>query len=157
MPNQAIILLAEDREDDILLIRKSFKNSFITNPLHVVRDGEEAIEYLSGEGRYANRAEYPLPALLLLDLKMPRKDGFEVLQWIRQQPDLSKLPVVVLTSSENVHDVNAAYRAGANSFLVKPMEFEDFKAMSVFLSNYWLLLNKAPDTARPLRHREKKS
>jgi CheY-like chemotaxis protein len=154
MANQAIILLAEDREDDIVLIRKAFKNAFVTNPLQVVRDGEAVIEYLNGEGKYANRAEYPLPALLLLDLKMPFKDGFEVLRWIRQQPGLNMLPVVVLTSSDNMHDVNAAYKAGANSFLVKPTEFQDFKAMTNFLTQYWLELNKGPDTARLPRLQE---
>jgi CheY-like chemotaxis protein len=156
MPDQAVILLAEDREDDILLVRRSFRKSFITNPLQVVKDGEEAIEYLSGEGRYANRAEYPLPALMLLDLKMPRKDGFEVIKWIRQQPGLRELPIVVLTSSENMRDVNTAYKLGANSFLVKPMEFEDFQAMTNFLSQYWLRLNKSPETSRLPRVREKR-
>ena len=157
MADRAVILLAEDRDDDILLVRRSLTKSFITNPLQVVRDGEEAIEYLSGEGKYANRAEFPLPALLLLDLKMPRKDGFEVIKWIRAQPGLNTLPIVVLTSSENMRDVNTAYKLGANSFLVKPMEFEDFKAMTNFLSQYWLRLNKSPDTARsPRFQREKK-
>jgi CheY-like chemotaxis protein len=148
MPDRAVILLAEDREDDVALVRRSLAKLFIANPLQVVRDGEEAIEYLCGEGKYANRAEYPLPALMLLDLKMPRKDGFEVLKWVRQQPGLSELPIVVLTSSENMRDVNAAYKLGANSFLVKPMEFEDFKAMTNFLSTYWLRLNKGPEIDR---------
>src|SRR5258705_8683596 len=116
MPDQAVILLAEDREDDIALIRKAFARAYVLNPLQVVRDGEEAIAYLSGEGKYSNRAEYPLPDLLLLDLKMPRIDGFEVLKWIREQPGLSALRVVVLTSSEDIRDVNVAYRLGANSF-----------------------------------------
>src|SRR5688572_26902506 len=108
MTDQAVILLAEDRDDDVVLVRRSFAKAFITNPLQVVRNGEEAIEYLSGEGQYANRAEYPLPALVLLDLKMPGKDGFEVIKWIRQQPGLNTLPIVVLTSSENMRDVNTA-------------------------------------------------
>ena len=156
MLDQAVILLAEDREDDILLVLRTLRKAFITNPLQVVRDGDEAIEYLSGEGKYANRAEYPLPALMLLDLKMPRKDGFEVIQWVRQQPGLSALPIVVLTSSENMRDVNTAYKLGANSFLVKPMEFNDFQAMTNFLSQYWLRLNKQPETVRSPRVREKK-
>src|SRR5881275_3003138 len=100
MPDQAVILLAEDREDDISLIRKAFAKAYIQNPLHVVRDGEEAIAYLQGEGRYANRDEFPLPALMLLDLKMPKRNGFEVLKWIRQQPGLRTLRVIVLTNSE---------------------------------------------------------
>jgi CheY-like chemotaxis protein len=151
MPDQAVILLAEDREDDIALIRKAFAKAYVQNPLHVVRDGEEAIAYLQGEGRYFNRDEYPLPDLLLLDLKMPRMDGFDVLKWIRQQPGLNSLRVVVLTSSEDIRDVNVAYKLGANSFMVKPMDFEDVVHMSQFLSKYWLQLSKAPDTFRPPR------
>src|SRR5229473_2661647 len=85
---EAVILLAEDREDEVLLLRHAFAKAGFLNPLQVVPNGEEAIHYLQGEGKYANRDEYPLPALVLLDLKMPRKDGFEVLQWIRQQPGL---------------------------------------------------------------------
>src|SRR5215470_13170805 len=109
MPDQSVILLAEDREDDILLVRRSFARAYISNPLQVVRDGVEVISYLEGEGKFANRDEYPLPDLLLLDLKMPRMDGFEVLKWIRTQAGLSTLRVVVLTSSERIRDVNIAY------------------------------------------------
>src|SRR5437879_6114874 len=121
MSEYALILIAEDREDDIFVIRRAFEKAHLLNPLQVVRDGEEAIAYLKGEGKFANRGEYPLPELLLLDLKMPRIDGFEVLRWIRQQPGLNALRVVVLTSSEDIRDVNQAYRLGANSFLVKPL------------------------------------
>src|SRR5437879_1980484 len=99
MPDLSLILLVEDKEDDIFLIRRAFEKGGILNPLHVVRDGDEAIEYLAGEGKYNNRAEYPLPQLMLLDLKMPGTDGFEVLHWVRQQPGLSSLVIVVLTSS----------------------------------------------------------
>src|ERR1051325_11431606 len=102
MPDNSVILLAEDREDDVLLIRRAFKKAHLLNPLHVVHDGEEAIAYLKGEGQYANRAEYPLPALLLLDLKMPRRDGFDVLTWIRQEPGLSALRVVVRSEERRV-------------------------------------------------------
>ena len=151
MPDQSVILLAEDREDDILLIRKSFARAYITNPLQVVRDGEELIAYLEGEGKYANRDEYPLPDLLLLDLKMPRKDGFEVLAWIRKHPTLRSLPVVVLTSSENMRDVNNAYQLGANSFLVKPMDFDNFIEMSRFIGGFWLQMNRAPESSRTPR------
>src|SRR6185436_1684427 len=91
MPDEAVILLAEDREDDVLLVRKAFERGAINNPLQVARDGEEAMAYLSGEGNYSNRAEYPLPDLLLLDLKMPRVDGFDVIRWIRRQPQFSSL------------------------------------------------------------------
>src|SRR5438874_8305913 len=99
MPDQAVILLVEDREDDITLIRRAFERAKIPNPLQVVRDGSEAISYLAGERKFSNRAEYHLPALVLLDLKMPGVDGFEVLRWLRLQPELRSLLVVVLTSS----------------------------------------------------------
>ncbi len=151
MPDLAVILLADDLEDDVLLIRRAFKKGNIHNPVHVVSDGEEAIAYLKGEGKYANRDEYPLPDLMLLDLQMPHKDGFEVLRWIRQQPGLAALRVVVLTSSEDLRDVNEAYRLGANSFLVKPLEFENFVETSMFLKHYWLVMNKSPDTSRAAR------
>ena len=150
MPDQAVILLAEDREDDILLIRKAFKAGFITNPVFVVRDGEETIAYFEGVGKFSNRAEYPLPDLLLLDLKMPKIDGFEVLKWLRRQPGLVGLPVVVLTSSENMRDVRTAYQLGANSFIVKPMEFENVIELSKNLRNYWLRSNITPPSFRDL-------
>jgi len=138
MRGRSHILLAEDRDDDILLIRRAFARAYVSNPLQIVRDGEGAIAYLKGEGQYANRVEYPMPDLLLLDLKMPRVDGFEVLKWIRQQPDLSSLRVIVLTASESIRDVNIAYRLGANSYLVKPLDFQHFVEMNSFLNGYWL-------------------
>lgn len=153
MPDQAVILLAEDREDDILLIRKAFQKGGISNPFFVVRDGEEVVAYLKGDGKFYNRAEYPLPSLLLLDLKMPRMDGFEVLKWIRTQPGLSALRVVVLTSSERIRDVNVAYNLGANSFLVKPMDFEHVLELTKILKEYWLRLDKPPETFREPRNK----
>src|SRR5687768_4667513 len=101
-----VIMLAEDDENDIALFKRAFKQADIKNPLQIVRDGEEAIAYLAGEGKFADRAEYPLPALLLLDLKMPRKSGFQVLQWVRQHPTLKTLRVLVLTTSSDMRDVN---------------------------------------------------
>ena len=149
MSEQAVILLVEDREDDVLLIRKAFDRASVNNPLYVVRTGEEAISYLEGVGAYANRAEYPLPDLLLLDLKLPGSDGFDVLRWVRQQPGLSALRVVVLTSSDHIRDVNQAYRLGANSFMVKPMDFQNYIELSKALQGYWLNLSKTPETFRP--------
>jgi len=140
--------LAEDREDDIFLIRRAFQKAGIVNPLFVVRDGEQAIAYLEGGGRYSNRAEFPLPELLLLDLKMPRMDGFEVLKWIRQQSGLSSLRVIVLTSSDAIRDVNVAYNLGANSFMVKPMDFENVVELSKSIQDYWLRKSKSPESCR---------
>ncbi len=135
------ILLAEDREEDIILIQKSFKKAGIGNPLFIVRDGEEAINYLSGTGRFADRAQYPFPALFLLDLKMPATDGFDVLRWISTQPDLKSLRVIVLTSSESIRDVDMAYKLGASSFLVKPMDFCGTIDVVKNMAHYWLGMN----------------
>src|SRR5688572_19123312 len=149
MPESAVILLAEDREDDIILIRQAFARAHIPNPLYVVQDGEEAILYLEGKGKFSNRAEYPLPDLFLLDLKMPGIDGFQVLTWIRQQPGLAALRVLVLTSSNEMRDVNQAYNLGANSFLVKPHDFEDFVQLSKLMQDFWLRASESPQTSRP--------
>jgi len=146
--------LVEDRDDDIALIREAFAKAYVPNPLQVVRNGEEAIAYLEGEGKYGNRAEYPLPELMLLDLKMPRIDGFDVLRWVRRQPSLASLRIVVLTCSESIRDVNLAYQLGANSFMVKPMDFKDVIHMSKFLTSYWLDMSKSPETSRSGKRRD---
>ena len=130
MSEQAVILLVEDREDDVLLIRKAFDRASVNNPLYVVRTGEEAISYLEGVGAYANRAEYPLPDLLLLDLKLPGSDGFDVLRWVRQQPGLSALRVVVLTSSDHPNDRERAMQLGATRFEVKTGHYTDYERLA---------------------------
>jgi CheY-like chemotaxis protein len=132
------ILLAEDDENDVLMFRRASGKANFNNPIHVVSDGEEVISYLSGAGAYANRRRYPTPGLLLLDLKMPGKSGFEVLQWIRGQAHLALLQVVVLSSSEQIQDINRAYALGANSFLVKPVFFSEFVGMLEALHSYCL-------------------
>jgi CheY-like chemotaxis protein len=136
----ALILLVEDRQDDVLLMLQSFDRAGITNPIHVVPDGEEAIQYLGGTGKYSDKT-CPLPELVLLDLKLPKSDGFEVLQWIRTNSRLNGLRVVVLTSSDDIRDVNLAYSLGANSFLVKPMDFSRLIELSSFISDTWLSTN----------------
>ena len=152
MSEHSVILLAEDEEDYVLLIQRAFSQANIPNPLHVVWNGQEAIAYLKGEGKYSNRDEYPLPDLLLLDLKMPRVNGFEVLQWIRSQPGLAPLRVLVLTCSDQIRDVNEAYKLGANSFLVKPLDFQDFAQLSRLIQEFWLKASKTPETFRPPRN-----
>jgi CheY-like chemotaxis protein len=148
MQDPAVILVADDSEDDLLLIRRAFQKADISNPLHTVQSGEEAIAYLSGEAQYSNRAEYPLPDLFLLDLNMPGTDGFDVLRWIRLHPGLQPLRIVVLTSSDHIRDVNQAYVLGANSFMLKPMDFQDFVELSRVLHDHWLCKSKAPETSR---------
>ncbi|HTL58510.1 MAG TPA: response regulator [Candidatus Limnocylindrales bacterium] len=123
------ILIVEDDQNDVLLIRRTLGTSGIPNPRHFVESGEVAIDYLLGANAYSDRKRYPLPALILLDLKLPGIDGFKVLQWIRGNRVFRDLRVVVLTSSNAIRDVNKAYRLGANSFLVKPLEFENASAL----------------------------
>ena len=153
MSDTAVILIVEDREDDILLMRKAFDKASLPNPITIVRDGEEALAYLSGEGKYASRDEYPLPALILLDLKLPRMDGFEVLTWIRKQDGIRPLPVVVLTSSNQLRDVNRAYELGANSFFVKEFDFQSSVDLTRLLQRYWLNKALKTETSRPDRKR----
>jgi CheY-like chemotaxis protein len=143
--------LVEDTPNDVLLVRRAFQKAKIPNPLQVVSTGEEAILYLRGDGPYANRDEFPLPALVLLDLKLPLKDGFEVLRWIRAQPIMRALRVVVLTSSERFEDLDRACRLGANSILVKPQEFSRLVEVMAALKGYWMSLSAIPLVSRPPR------
>ena len=149
LPEQLVILVVEDREDDVLLIKRAFQQAGIKNPVCFLRDGEDAKAYLEGKGKYCQRDEYPLPDLILLDLKMPKVDGFELLEWIRAQPTLRGLRIVVLTSSEEIYDVNKAYEMGANSFLVKPFEFENYAAMMRTLNAFWMKHSLPPQLQRP--------
>ncbi len=139
------LLLVEDDPNDVMLFRRAKDKSNLANPLQVVEDGEAAVAYLSGQGIYADRNLYPLPALVLLDLKLPRKSGLEVLAWLRQQPGINRLPVVVLTSSKESVDVGRAYDLGANSYLVKPVAFDKLLEMVKALGLYWFILNEKPD------------
>jgi len=145
----AVILLVEDRDDDVIVITKAFKAASLTNPIHAVRSGEEAIAYLSGEGKYSNRAEHPLPLLVLLDLKLPGIDGFEVLSWIRRQEGIRAMPVLVLTCSNQLKDINRAYHLGANSFFVKEFDFQNTVEFGKLLRTYWLHTALPPQTSRP--------
>jgi CheY-like chemotaxis protein len=148
MADEALVLLVEDDPNDASLIRRAFVQAKILNALQVVTSGEEAIEYLSGAGSYSNRAEYPLPELVLLDLRLRGIDGFEVLRWIRAQPGMRGMRVVVLSGSNSVWDVRKAYQSGANSFLVKPTDFDRFVEVSRALNGYWLWLSHAPEVER---------
>ena len=139
------ILLVEDDEADILLVRRAFRNARIVNPLLEVRDGQAAIQYLAGEGDYADRTRYPIPFLILLDLRLPKLSGFEVIAWLRDQPHLTNVVVVVLTASDHVPDVTKARDLGANSYLVKPGNFEELVEMVKRIKGRWLLLDRLPE------------
>ncbi len=149
MLKNQFILLAEDDPNDVLLIQRAFQKAGMKDILKVVRDGEQAIDYLSGRGLYANRGRFPFPYLLLLDLKMPATDGFEVLQWLRGQPDMRRLLVVVLTSSNLQADVDRAYELGANSYLVKPVEFDEMVNLIQRFEAYWTEINRTPTSPAP--------
>ncbi len=138
------ILLVEDNPNDVLLIQRSFRKANLSNPVQVAADGEEALAYLAGQPPFADRQRYPLPTLILLDLKLPRKSGLEVLEWLRGQPELKKLVVVVLTSSREAPDVSSAYDLGVNSYLVKPVAPDDLLNIVKTLGLYWLSLNENP-------------
>jgi CheY-like chemotaxis protein len=148
MLNNECILLVEDDPNDVLLVQRAFQKAGLGQTLKVARDGDEAIEYLGGQGQYADREQYPLPFLLLLDLKMPGTNGFEVLQWVRAEADLRRLLVVVLTSSNLQTDVDRAYELGANSYLVKPVEFSEMVNMLQRFEAYWTEINRTPTSAR---------
>ena len=139
------ILLVEDDPNDVFFIKRAFEKAKIVNPIYVVEDGEEAILYLEGQGKYTNREKFPVPFLILLDLKLPKKSGFEVLEWLKTKEKLKRIPVVVLTSSSESPDINRAYDLGANSYLVKPVSLDNLIEMVKVLELYWIILNKKPE------------
>jgi CheY-like chemotaxis protein len=143
--SETTILLVEDDTNDVLLIQRAFRHARLLNPLQIVGDGEHAIRYLTGQGSYADRTTHPMPALVLLDLHMPRMSGLELLQWLREQPQFRLLPVVVLTASDQAPDIHRAYELGADSYLLKPGSFEELVQMARRLNSSWLLVNKGAE------------
>ena len=144
MNKLAHILLVEDNRMDVELTLDAFHEARLFNTIHVASDGQDALDYLFGRGKYADREAYPLPNLILLDLKLPGIDGFEVLRQLKAAPVLKRLPVVVLTSSKEEGDRALSYDIGANSYLVKPVSFDGFLGVIRQIEGYWLSLNVAP-------------
>lgn len=142
MNDESSILLVEDNLDDAELVRYAFEKVGIGNPLFTVSDGDEAVEFLCGRGAYADRKRAPLPGLVLLDLKLPRRSGFEVLRFMRGQEATRHTPVVVLTSSNQQDDITKAYDDGANSYLIKPVSRDALIEMVRSLNAYWIKLNQ---------------
>lgn len=132
-----LILMADDDDDDRLLARDALAESKVQGDLHFVRDGEELMEYLFRRGRYAHADAAPRPGLILLDLNMPLKDGREALREIKSDPDLRRIPVVVLTTSKADTDIGSIYELGANSFITKPFQFEALVAVMKSIGQYW--------------------
>ncbi len=138
------ILLVEDDRNDVFFLKYAFEAADIVNPVYVVQDGQEAVDYLAGAGQYADRVRYPFPSILLLDLKLPVRMGVDVLRWIGQQPGMGTLLVIVLTSSSDTRDIDKCYRLGARSFLVKPLSLDQRLNVAKAFKNYWLQFNAFP-------------
>lgn len=146
--NEKYILLVEDNPDDELLTLRALRKHRVANEVVVVRDGAEALNYLFGEGDYADRDTSEMPAVVLLDLKLPKIDGLEVLRRIREDKQTMLLPVVILTSSNEEQDLINGYMNGANSYLRKPIGFEEFTEVVGQLHLYWLVINEPPPNVR---------
>jgi two-component system response regulator len=142
--NVVEILIVEDNQQDLDLALRALRKANLTNNIHVTRDGAEALEYIFCEGPHSNRKIEDSPKLILLDLKLPKIDGLEVLQRIKSDPRTKKIPVTVLTSSKEQSDVVESYNLGVNSYIVKPVNFEQFSEAVQKLGMYWLLLNHPP-------------
>jgi CheY-like chemotaxis protein len=137
------ILQVEDDQNDVFLFQRAMRKAGVTNPIQVATDGQEAIDYLAGKGKYADREQFPLPCLVLLDLKLPYVMGLEVLKWIRQQPGPAR-PVILLSASGQSSDITMAYRLGANAYLVKPSEATKLQEMARAIKDFWLTHNTQP-------------
>ena len=145
--NGAEILLVEDNPNDVKLALHAFKKHKLANRVHVARDGAEALEFVFRTGRYAARVALDVPRVILLDLKLPLVDGIEVLRQIKADPRTRAIPVVVLTASREERDIVESYQLGVNSYIVKPVDFDQFSESVRQLGLYWLLLNQPPITA----------
>lgn len=143
-PNSYSVLIVEDDANDVLFIKRAFRSVAPALEIFTVSDGDAAVDYLQGQGEYGDRDRYPLPAMILLDLKLPRRSGVEVLRWIRQHNGIKRIPVVILTSSRERIDVDLSYDVGVNSYLVKPVSFDDLSEMIAALHVYWMGLNEYP-------------
>lgn len=144
---QNVLLHVEDDPNDVLLLQRAFKKANAPLTIHAVTDGDKAVAYLSGAGEFADREKYPLPTVVLLDLKMPRKSGLEVLAWIRGEQKVRRLVVIIFTSSKHDEDVNRAYELGANSYLVKPVGFDMLVDVAKMIQQYWINTNERPQLA----------
>jgi CheY-like chemotaxis protein len=131
------ILLVEDEDNDATLVQMAFKRNKIENPVQWARDGLEAVAYLNGEGVYADRTRYPFPEVLILDLKMPRMNGLELLAWIREHPEFRVIPTIIMTSSRHDPDIEKAYTLGANTYMLKPSAFEELARLVKLAHDYW--------------------
>ena len=144
MKKEALILLVEDNKMDVELTLDAFREARLENKIQVTNTGEEALDYLNGKGNFSDRKKFPLPNIILLDLKMPGIDGFGVLKKVKNTDEIKRIPIIILTSSKEEGDRAMSYDCGANSYLVKPVSFEGFLDVVKKVTDYWLLLNVEP-------------
>lgn len=145
MMTEAIdILLVEDNPDDVELTRRALKKGKVANNLYIVRDGEEALDFLFHKGEYADKKKYHIPGLILLDINLPKRNGIEVLQKIKTEPILKRIPVIMLTTSKRDEDIIQSYDLGVNSYIMKPVEFDKFIQTIKNIELYWILTNTPP-------------
>lgn len=142
MDEPLTILLAEDDENDILLVTQALKKIGFTESVYICRDGEEATLYLEGGGRYSDRRLFPFPSIIITDLKMPRKGGMEILQWLKDHPECHVIPVIILSASNEPNDIRDAYRAGANCYLKKPSTFDQLQQLLKATFDFWSVCEK---------------
>jgi DNA-binding response OmpR family regulator len=143
----APILHVEDSEDDQFFLKRAFAEAGIQNILHCVDDGQNALDYFSGTGEFANREQHPIPCLVILDLKLPKVHGLEVLKWIRAHKEYKSIVVIILSSSPLRNDVDMAYEFGANSFVVKPLNANQMVNLAKLIKEYWLEVNEFPSVS----------
>ena len=134
--NEAI-LVVEDNEEDAMVVLNALRNAGVKNSVHTVSDGDLAVAYLRGDGAFADRRRFPLPGILLLDLKMPRVSGFEVMQWLQTQPQFKKLLIIILSGHNELREVQQAYKLGAHSFLIKPCTAQDIENLMRWFTEHW--------------------
>jgi CheY-like chemotaxis protein len=140
--SKSFILVCEDDSNDAHLLERAVKKIGVPNPIQVVVDGEEAIDYLSGKGKFADRVRHPFPSVIITDLKMPRKDGFDVLRWLQEHPECAVIPTIVWTSSAVDRDILNAYKLGANCYLQKPNNPGDWEKTIRLLFTFWTACEK---------------
>jgi CheY-like chemotaxis protein len=143
-----VLLLAEDLEDDVFLFERALQRRKISCVVRVASNGKQALEYLSGKAEFADRTAFPLPALVVMDIKMPEMDGLEALKLIRQDEKLSRMPVVIFTSSKREEDVELAYQLGANAYVVKPSDSEQLGETLEVMTKFWFAINVPPNFER---------
>lgn len=143
--NKIVILMADDDPDDRLMAMEALEESHLNNELHLVEDGEELFNYLKRKGKYKDLKKYPKPGIILLDLNMPKKDGRQTLKELKEDEELRKIPVIILTTSKAEEDILRTYDLGANSFITKPVTFEGLVEVIKKLGEYWFEIVKLPD------------